>query len=201
MAAFREDSFAADGARAVNGTDKSTQDDGRASDVSDDQSLTPEEKDVIAQMQARSRQVHQHEAAHQAVGGRYAGAASFSYQIGPNGQRYAVGGEVPIDASAVPGEPRTTIQKMQTVRAAALAPTNPSGQDQQVASAALQTIMQARTKLSEMEQQKSTDNPNQSGNNNDKPAAKLFADAATSYAELGQMPVMAARPERVSARA
>ena len=45
---------------------------------------------------------------------------------GPDGQRYAIGGEVPIDLSAVPGNPQATLQKALTIRRAALAPTDPS---------------------------------------------------------------------------
>ena len=105
----------------------------------------PEEQAEIAELKRRDQEVRQHEAAHMAAGGAYVrGGASYSYQPGPDGRRYAVGGEVSIDASPVGDNPEATIAKMQRVRGAALAPANPSGQDLAVAARASQTERQAR---------------------------------------------------------
>ncbi|EXI72179.1 MAG: SprA-related family protein [Candidatus Accumulibacter sp. SK-11] len=72
--------------------------------------------------------------------------ASFSYAIGPDGQRYAVGGEVGIDTS--PGRsPEETLDKAARIRAAALAPADPSPQDRQVAAMATRMAMQASMEL------------------------------------------------------
>jgi hypothetical protein len=91
----------------------------------------------LAQLKSRDSQVRSHEAAHMATGGRYiTGGASYSYQKGPDGAQYAVGGEVGIDTSPVAGRPEETAQKMRTVRAAALAPSDPSAADLSVAAAA-----------------------------------------------------------------
>lgn len=109
--------------------------------------LSEEEVELVERLQSRDQEVRQHEAAHQAVGGQYAGAASFTYQRGPDGQSYAVGGEVPIDVSPVANDPQATIDKMRVVRAAALAPPEPSQQDRQVAALAMQTMMQAQAEL------------------------------------------------------
>ncbi|XLM21540.1 catalase, partial [Chromobacterium piscinae] len=83
-------------------------------------------------LKARDTDVRRHEAAHQAAGGSLAGAASFTYEQGPDGKQYAIGGEVPIQMSQG-GTPQQTIQNAETVRAAALAPADPSGQDRAVA--------------------------------------------------------------------
>ncbi|KPQ28188.1 MAG: SprA-related family [Marinobacter excellens HL-55] len=101
----------------------------------------------LANLKARDREVRAHEAAHQAVGGQYAGAMSFTYQRGPDGAQYAVGGEVPIDVSPVAGDPQATIEKMRVVRAAAMAPAQPSAQDRAVAAQAMQTMLQAQSEL------------------------------------------------------
>jgi hypothetical protein len=53
----------------------------------------------------RDREVRAHEQAHAAVGGSYAGAPSYTYSRGPDGQRYAVGGEVSIDTGALSNDP------------------------------------------------------------------------------------------------
>lgn len=58
--------------------------------------------------------------AHQTAGGPYTGGASYDYEVGPDGKRYAVAGEVPIDYGPVPGDPQATVEKMQTVIAAAM---------------------------------------------------------------------------------
>ncbi|MDF1554124.1 MAG: putative metalloprotease CJM1_0395 family protein [Deferrisomatales bacterium] len=105
----------------------------------------PEEQAEIAELRRRDQEVRQHEAAHMAAGGAHVrGGASYSCQPGPDGKRYAVGGEVSIDVSPVGDNPAATIAKMQRVRGAALAPANPSGQDLAVAARASQAERQAR---------------------------------------------------------
>ncbi|WP_138437196.1 putative metalloprotease CJM1_0395 family protein [Marinobacter shengliensis] len=111
------------------------------------QGLTDAELKELSELKARDREVRAHEAAHQAVGGQYAGAMSFTYQRGPDGAQYAVGGEVPIDVSPVAGDPQATIEKMRVVRAAAMAPAQPSAQDRAVAAQAMQTMLQAQSEL------------------------------------------------------
>jgi hypothetical protein len=111
------------------------------------QGLTEQELKQLTELKARDREVRAHEAAHQAVGGQYAGAMSFTYQRGPDGAQYAVGGEVSIDISPVQGDPQATIEKMRIVRAAAMAPAEPSGQDRAVAAQAMQIMLQAQSEL------------------------------------------------------
>jgi hypothetical protein len=102
----------------------------------------------IAQLQQIDQQVRQHERAHLAAGGNLVlGAPTFQYVVGPNGRRYAVGGEVRIDTSPVEGDPEATLLKAQQIRRAALAPTNPSAQDRSVAAKASSLESQARQEL------------------------------------------------------
>ena len=109
--------------------------------------LTPQEKQEVRELQARDQQVHAHEMAHKAVGGRYTGVPHYSYATGPDHKQYAVGGEVSIDVSPVPNDPKATITKMQVVRSAALAPAQPSGSDMGVASAATRIQQEATMEL------------------------------------------------------
>jgi hypothetical protein len=104
------------------------------------------EQKEIQTLKRRDTEVRIHEQAHAAVGGQYAGAPSYEYETGPNGKRYAVGGEVSIDVS-VEKDPEDTISKMQIVRAAALAPAEPSSQDYKVAAEATQKEQTARAEL------------------------------------------------------
>lgn len=98
----------------------------------------------LSRLSAIDSSVRAHELAHAAVGGQYAGAPSYQLHRGPDGRDYAVGGEVSIDVSAVPGDPAATIRKLETVERAALAPADPSPQDRRVASLAQSGIAQAR---------------------------------------------------------
>jgi hypothetical protein len=106
-------------------------------------------QEVITKLQARDTEVRAHEAAHMAAGGGIAGGASYDYQIGPDGKAYAIGGEVPIDMSPE-GNPKDTQAKMQKVKAAALAPTNPSPQDIKVASTA--SMIEMKAKMQELKE-------------------------------------------------
>ena len=103
---------------------------------------------VLQSLRQRDQEVRLHEQAHLLAAGPHAsGGPSYTYQTGPDGKRYAVGGEVPIDLSAVPGDPQATLQKALTIRRAALAPTHPSGADQAVAAKATSLAAQAQQEL------------------------------------------------------
>ncbi|UCH82063.1 MAG: hypothetical protein JSW20_05395 [Nitrospiraceae bacterium] len=106
--------------------------------------LTEEEQKEIADLQKLDAEVRQHENAHIAAAGAYAHGVSFVYQAGPDGRRYAVGGEVSIDTSPVHDNLDATIAKAQTIRAAANAPAEPSPRDRQVAAAATRMETAAR---------------------------------------------------------
>ena len=109
--------------------------------------MSPSEQRQLAELRRRDQQVKAHEAAHSAAGGALTGAASYTYQKGPDGQSYAVGGEVSIDVSAVDGDPQATIAKAQQIIRSALAPADPSGQDRAVAAQAAQLAAQASVEL------------------------------------------------------
>jgi SprA-related family. len=126
-------------------------DEEKAADGSD---LSEEEQQQVKELKARDQEVRTHEQAHQAAGAGYAGGASYSYQRGPDGNNYAIGGEVSIDTSST-GDPERDIVKMRIVRAAALAPAEPSGQDLSVAAAASQREAEASRQASEQRMEES----------------------------------------------
>ena len=100
--------------------------------------LSEQEQKELDELRTRDREVRMHEQAHKAAAGPHGGPISFSFTTGPDGKRYAVEGEVPIDVSPVQGDPEATVRKMQQVRAAAMAPADPSAADRQVAARAQQ---------------------------------------------------------------
>ena len=110
--------------------------------------LSQDEKLLLEKLKKADTEVRAHEMAHIAAGGEFiTSGATFSYQKGPDGQNYAVGGEVSIDTSAEPGDPEATLQKMRRVRAAALAPAQPSSQDLKVASNAASQAAKAMAEI------------------------------------------------------
>lgn len=112
--------------------------------IKSEQDLSDEEKQAVNQLKKRDTEVKAHERSHMSAGaGIVQGGASFTFQKGPDGRMYAVGGEVKIDLSSE-GSPEATIRKMQQVKAAALAPAEPSGTDRAVAAQAAQIEAQAR---------------------------------------------------------
>lgn len=116
--------------------------------------LSPEELAVVEKLKARDKEVRDHEQAHARVGGQYAGSPSYTYQAGPDGRNYAVGGEVPIDVAPVSGDPEATIRKMEIVKAAALAPAEPSSADRRIASLADSQRMEALMELNQQQMER-----------------------------------------------
>jgi len=149
-----------------------SQEESEKTDTEKTEEFSEEEQKMISELKSRDQEVRNHEQAHIAAGGAYVrGGASYSYQSGPDGKQYAIGGEVSIDTSSAKDNPAATIAKMQAVRSAALAPASPSGQDRAVAAAASQIEAQARIDLSEkISQENDTQKPEEKDG---EPAGKL----------------------------
>ncbi|GAB6077782.1 putative metalloprotease CJM1_0395 family protein [Hydrogenobaculum acidophilum] len=100
----------------------------------------------INQLKAIDQDVRAHEMAHKIAGGDLTGPINYKYVVGPDGKKYAVGGDVSIDVSPGP-TPQDTIRKMQRVIKAALAPIDPSAQDRAVAAQAQMLLEQAQIEM------------------------------------------------------
>jgi hypothetical protein len=144
--------------------------------------LTRAERLLLAELKKTDTQVRQHEMAHvTAGGGVVTSGARFVYKRGPDGRNYAVAGEVSIDASPVPGDPRATIQKMQQVKTAALAPANPSAQDLKVASRATVLAAKAASELMILQAR-------EQASANESRAFGSMENAAGSYIKVNGLP-------------
>lgn len=118
--------------------------------AAEDPSASPDYQREVQRLAQRDREVRAHEQAHIAVGGSLiTSGPTYEYTTGPDNQRYAVGGEVGIDTSPVRGDPEATIFKAAQIRAAALAPADPSSADLQAAASATQMEQRARAELAE----------------------------------------------------
>ena len=166
--------------------DGSEKDQGQSANGSVTQ-LTDEQLKVVQELEARDREVRQHEQAHASVGGQHTGAPSLEYTRGPDGRMYATGGEVSVDTSAVANDPQATIEKMRTVIAAALAPVEPSTQDRQVAAKAQALLTEALASLSLEENAQEQDESD-----------KTDAVKEGGQAESGMSPNRASRDAAVS---
>ncbi len=138
-----------------------------------DKKLALEEQTELKALQQRDTEVKAHEQAHlSAAGGIATSSASFTYTKGPDGKRYATGGEVSIDTSEIAGDPAATAAKADQIKRAALAPANPSAQDRSVASSAITMKSQAQADLLKLMQESADPE-------NNKPEAGQFIDQIT----------------------
>jgi hypothetical protein len=147
--------------RAVKG-DKKTSSEGQSEESEEDayaapQELTPEEKAEVADLKTRDREVKAHEAAHKAAAGGLAGSPSYTYETGPDGKRYAVGGEVSVHSGSS-SDPAQALRDAEAIKRAAEAPASPSSQDRAVAAAAsadiarlTEEVREEKTKENELE--------------------------------------------------
>lgn len=152
--------------------------------------LTPEQQREVQELQQRDRHVRAHEAAHQAAGGDLTGPASFSFQLGPDGRRYAVGGEVPVQSRSG-RTPDETIAIARRVRAAALAPSDPSAADLAAAAAASQVELRAV----EQKRQQGPDGVGRSRQAAGAPGGAAAAPTSTPQASLERLIVRAPEAE------
>ncbi len=109
--------------------------------------ISPQQKLKLIKLQERDTHVRSHEAAHIAAGGSLvSGGPTYTYQRGPDGKLYAVGGEVKIEIPKTKN-PKEMIAIAKQVRAAALAPSDPSAQDLKVASESMMMEIKAMSEL------------------------------------------------------
>lgn len=159
----------------------------------DGKPISDEQKAQIEKLKQRHAEVVQHEQAHVAAAGAlYRSGPHYDYTSGPDGKQYATGGHVSIDTS--PGKtPEETIAKAARIRAAAMAPAEPSGQDQAVANGATQMEAQARAELAEKKSSASTgDSVTVSASAAAPNAAANAAPAAGSSPAVASVPAAAA---------
>lgn len=105
--------------------------------------LSQDEERLVQDLEARDSEVRAHESSHQAAGGGMVGAASYTYQQGPDGKMYAIGGEVPINIPTG-STPEESIANARQAAAAAMAVADPSPADYSVAASARVMEMQAQ---------------------------------------------------------
>lgn len=145
--------------------------------------LTEEEQAELQDMKSRDEEVRVHEQAHQSAGGQYASAPHYEYENGPDGKRYVTDGSVNIDVGEE-SDPQATIDKMQVVKRAALAPAQPSAQDRRVYAEASQKEAEARRELNEQRQEEAAAAQGQ-GQEQSQAASATGSNAASTSGATG----------------
>ena len=145
--------------------------------------LTEEEQAELQDMKRRDEEVRVHEQAHQSAGGQYASAPHYEYENGPDGKRYVTDGSVNIDVGEE-SDPQATIDKMQVVKRAALAPAQPSAQDRRVYAEASQKEAEARRELNEQRQEEAAAAQGQ-GQEQSQAASATGSNAASTSGATG----------------
>ena len=91
--------------------------------------LDEADKDLVERLEQRDLEVRSHEQSHVAQAGEYArGAPTYTYQMGPDGKSYAVGGSLAVDVGKE-ADPVENQLKSQTLQAAAMGVDEPSAAD------------------------------------------------------------------------
>ncbi|NQS99025.1 MAG: hypothetical protein HQ591_11265 [candidate division Zixibacteria bacterium] len=122
--------------------------------------LTDEEERKVEKLRQRDHKVRAHEQAHlSAAAGLAVGGANYQYETGPDGNQYAVSGEVKL---RIPNgvTPEEDLRIAVQVERAALAPADPSPKDRSTAAKARHKAAQARQEIVEKNTEKMQGNGN-----------------------------------------
>ncbi len=115
------------------------------------------DKELVKRLEQRDSAVRLHEQTHAAIAGKYAeGPPTYSYQMGPDGKMYAIGGSLAVDTGKE-ADPAENRNKARILQAAALGVAEPSAADSVVAMQAATLVEAGASPLGEHA------NANQSG--------------------------------------
>ncbi|HEY3380886.1 MAG TPA: putative metalloprotease CJM1_0395 family protein [Vicinamibacterales bacterium] len=141
-------------------------DDAETSAAADDREAAEktEQQRAVQQLEEQDRKVRSHEQAHAAAAGSLAkGTVSYTYQLGPDGHLYAVGGQLSIDTSPVPGDPQATLRKAEQIEQASFAPGDSSAADRAAAALAVSLATHARQELARQQEEQQAEAKRASG--------------------------------------
>jgi hypothetical protein len=156
--------------------------------------LTPEEEAQVRKLAQRDQEVKAHEQAHVAASGGLAGSPRYEYQTGPDGRRYAVGGEVSIRRGGATNTDQA-LREAEAVKRGATAPAEPSSQDMAVAARAEADIQRLRVKKAQEAREGKEPEEGPAGD----PATATTPAPAGEASESAGLPEAPMTPEKVPA--
>lgn len=122
--------------------------------------LTQKEQQELTQLKTTDAEVKRHENAHKAMAaGLQTSGPNYEYEVGPDGKKYAVAGDVNISYQKS-SDPKVNLKNAQKLKAAALAPADPSAQDRSVARKADAEIAKAQQEILDEQQNKDNESNN-----------------------------------------
>ncbi len=109
--------------------------------------MSAEDQALLDKLKARDSLVRGHETAHiMAAGGQATGPAQYTYQTGPDGRQYAIGGSVNIAVVSSPSSDEDAANQAATASRAAMANSEMSLCDMQVAMRASELSAKAKSR-------------------------------------------------------
>ena len=115
-----------------------------------EEELSETDRVLLEKLRARDAMVRWHEAAHMLVaGGQADGLVQYTYQTGPDGRPYAIGGSVKISIISSPTSAEDAANQADTARRAAMANGTMSLQDMLVAMRAAELSAASRSRAFE----------------------------------------------------
>ena len=149
--------------------------DAKENSASGNKELTQQEQQEVMELKNTDAKVKAHEHAHKAAAaGLKTTGPNYEYETGPDGKKYAVAGDVNV-SYAKSSDPEVNLQNAQKLKAAALAPTDPSSQDRKVAQKADQEIAEAKREI--MEEQAETEEEEEASETNSDMTSTQNADS------------------------
>jgi hypothetical protein len=110
-------------------------------------SLSEEEKERLEELRRRQNRIKRRHRTQAQVASKYTeGGPQYIYKRGPDGEMYAVKGEVEYDTTRE-DSPEQTIEKMKAIKKAVRATPEPTLEDKRVANEASQKLEEAKRKL------------------------------------------------------
>ena len=101
----------------------------------DGKELSESDEELLQKLKSRDAKVRSHEAAHVMAAGGQASSPTYTYQTGPDGRRYAIGGSVDISIMTT-GDGEADARRAKKAYRAAMATGEPSARDLQTATRA-----------------------------------------------------------------
>ena len=126
----------------------------------DESEMSKSDQALLHKLEVRDAKVRAHETAHIMAAGGQASSPTYTYQTGPDGKRYAIGGSVNISMLST-GDPESDARQAKNAHRAALATGEPSSRDMQTANKATALIAKAQKEATERYTAQSLHTPEQ----------------------------------------
>ena len=106
-----------------------------------------EDEEEIAELEEQDEEVKTEQSKQLSAVGQYATGVVYEYEVGPDGEIYAVDGHVSVDTSSIEGDPKASIQKARALKAAMMSGSEFSSSEAAVVQEASQMEAEAMAEI------------------------------------------------------